>query len=124
MDVATWVNDRLHDVLGMSDRTLAEFFIGLGKRSSSSGRFIEELRKTGAVEVDQKIESFCEELWDRLPRSSNRPVFRESAVAESVLLKKNQSYKMVDSDEESPPVVRNIFLRVRPTTHKPNKLFL
>jgi pre-mRNA-splicing factor ATP-dependent RNA helicase DHX16 len=110
MDLKMWVNDRLHDVLGMSDRTIADYLIGLGKSSSNVEKFIGQLKQSGALTVDRKMEAFCEELWDRLPRKA--PIAKAAVsdsnlisirAAEVALLKKNQSYRpVVSSDDEEP----------------------
>ncbi|OQV17529.1 putative pre-mRNA-splicing factor ATP-dependent RNA helicase DHX16 [Hypsibius exemplaris] len=109
MDVKTWVNDKLHEVLGMSDRTIADYLISLGKSSSTADKFIAELRRSDAVTVDRKMEDFCDELWRRLPRKA--PAVKAAALpaevvtnraAEVSLLKKNQSYRPLLSDDDEP----------------------
>ncbi|KAM4021231.1 pre-mRNA-splicing factor ATP-dependent RNA helicase DHX16 isoform 1-T3 [Anomaloglossus baeobatrachus] len=103
MDVIeVWVKERLHDVLGMSDRHVAQFLIGTAKRSSSAADLVNRLNDTGAVDVTDKVRSFAEELWGKLPRKA--PVERPARAAEREALaiqQKNKSYALLeDSDEE------------------------
>lgn len=106
MDIQTWVNDSLHDVLGMSDRTVAEFLISLGRQSSSVDRFLDQLRGKDIVNVDAKMEAFCHQLWNRIPRIRAKPSFSPSSVSatavEMSLIRKNQSYKPILSDDDEP----------------------
>ncbi|CAJ0924802.1 unnamed protein product [Ranitomeya imitator] len=103
MDVIeVWVKERLHDVLGMSDRHVAQFLIGTARRSSSAADLVSRLSDTGAVDVTDKVRSFAEELWAKLPRKA--PVERPARAAEREALamqQKNKSYALLeDSDEE------------------------
>ncbi|XP_040260866.1 pre-mRNA-splicing factor ATP-dependent RNA helicase DHX16 isoform X1 [Bufo bufo] len=104
--VEVWVKERLHDVLGMSDRHVAQFLIGTARRSSSSTDFLSRLNDTGAVDVTDKVRSFAEELWGKLPRKA--PVERPARAAEREALamqQKNKSYTMLEeSDEEEEKV--------------------
>ena len=63
--VETWVNDKLHDILGISDKYIAQYLIGLAKKSSSADEYIEKLRDTGTVEIDQNMVNFSQELWHK-----------------------------------------------------------
>ena len=105
MDITRrWVNDRLHDILGISDRTLADYFISLGQKSSTPDRLIDELRRTGTVDLDDKVERFCQELWGRFPRATPQSRQSLSTAAnlqtEALLQKKNQVYRPLLSDDE------------------------
>lgn len=66
MSVHVWVNDRLHDVLGVSDKLIGEFIIGLAKKSSSDEDLIDRLRNTGTVDVDDKVTGFLRELYTKV----------------------------------------------------------
>ncbi|KAG9472399.1 hypothetical protein GDO78_019824 [Eleutherodactylus coqui] len=61
--IEVWVKERLHDVLGMSDRHVAQFLIGTALRSSSATDFLSRLNDTGAIDMTEKVRSFTEELW-------------------------------------------------------------
>lgn len=61
-----WVNDKLHDILGMSDRTVAEFLIGLAKKSSSEDGLINAMKQTGVINVDPSTIGFARELYQKV----------------------------------------------------------
>ena len=63
--IETWVNDKLHDILGISDKYIAQYLIGLAKKSSSADEYVEKLRDTGTVEIDQNMVIFSQELWQK-----------------------------------------------------------
>ncbi|XP_043940421.1 pre-mRNA-splicing factor ATP-dependent RNA helicase DHX16 [Protopterus annectens] len=97
-----WVNDQLHEILGLSDKYVAQFLIGTSLRSSSSDDFIRRLEDTGTIDIDQRVRVFAEELWNKAPRK--RVVERPSRVAEReaiALQKKNMSYTLLEDSEES-----------------------
>lgn len=60
------MSDKLHDILGMSDRTMAEYFVALAKKSSSVDALIDKIRDTGTIEVDSNVSSFARELFERV----------------------------------------------------------
>ncbi|KAM9325352.1 pre-mRNA-splicing factor ATP-dependent RNA helicase DHX16 isoform 2-T2 [Gastrophryne carolinensis] len=99
--VEVWVRDQLHEVLGMSDRHVAQFLVGTARRSSSSADFISRLDDTGAVDVTDKVRRFAEELWLKLPRKAQ--VERPARAAEREALamqQKNKSYTLLEDSEE------------------------
>uniref|UniRef100_A0A8C5A108 RNA helicase n=1 Tax=Gadus morhua TaxID=8049 RepID=A0A8C5A108_GADMO len=97
-----WVKDRLHDILGLSDKHVAQFMIGTAKRSSGPEDFVSRLKKTGTIDIDQTVTSFAHELYDKLPRKvvvekPIRALEREVVAME----KKNRTYTLLeDSDGE------------------------
>ncbi|XP_069799913.1 pre-mRNA-splicing factor ATP-dependent RNA helicase DHX16 [Dendropsophus ebraccatus] len=104
--IEAWVKERLHDVLGMSDRHVAQFLVGTARRSSSAADFLSRLNDTGAVDITDKVRSFTEELWGKLPQKAQ--VERPARAAEREALamqQKNKSYTLLeDSDEEEEKV--------------------
>ena len=64
--VETWVNDKLHDILGLSDKYIAQYLIGLAQKSPSADEYVEKLRETGTVEIDQSMVTFSKELWNKV----------------------------------------------------------
>ena len=65
-DLDQWVKDRLHDILGLSDKHVAQFMIGTAKRSSGPEDFVSRLKKTGTIDIDQTVVSFAHELYGRV----------------------------------------------------------
>jgi len=66
MELVRFVGDQLHDLLGISDKYVAEYFIGLAGQSASAASFIQKLRDTDAVTVDNRVIVFAEELWNKV----------------------------------------------------------
>ena len=54
-DLNSWVSDKLHELVGISDRSIAEFMVGLCKKSKSPSEFVEKIRDTGTIDVDEKV---------------------------------------------------------------------
>ena len=64
--VSRWVSDRLHDILGISDKVIAEYLVGLAGKASSPDAFIQKIRDTGTIDVDNNVVTFARELWDKV----------------------------------------------------------
>ncbi|KAG9345245.1 hypothetical protein JZ751_009791 [Albula glossodonta] len=95
-----WVNDRLHDILGLSDKYVAQFMIGSARRSSGPQDFVSRLRETGTIDIDQRIIAFAEELYSKIPRKQavEKPArAREREVME--MERKNRTYTLLEDSE-------------------------
>ena len=64
------MNDRLHDILGLSDRYVSQFMIGTARRASSSEDFVERLEKTGTIDIEPSVVAFAKELFDKVWQNS------------------------------------------------------
>lgn len=96
-ELTTWVSDKLHDVLGFSDRYTVEYLIGLAKNSTSVESLVQKVS-----EVDNKMASFAHELWSKLPHKT-QPVEHPYRVKERAILeerKKFQGYSLVSDDDD------------------------
>lgn len=60
----SWVSNKLHDVMGMSDSTVAEYLIRITQRLPSKRHVLGELQEE--IPIDNAIEKFVGELWDRV----------------------------------------------------------
>ena len=59
-DLNSWVSDKLHELVGISDRSIAEFMVGLCKKSKSPSELVEKIRDTGTIDVNDKVFlNFC-----------------------------------------------------------------
>ena len=65
-NVEQWVSDRLHDVLGISDKYLTQYMIGHASKAKSAEAFIQTLRDTDTVAIDKDVIAFSEELWKKV----------------------------------------------------------
>ncbi|KAM9851677.1 pre-mRNA-splicing factor ATP-dependent RNA helicase DHX16 [Aulostomus maculatus] len=101
-----WVNDRLHDILGLSDRYVAQFMIGTARKATSPEDFVARLHQTGTIDIDQSVTTFAHELFDKIPRKQvfekpSRAIEREAIEME----RKNRTYTLLeDSDSEGDAV--------------------
>jgi len=113
IDLQNYVSDKLHEVLGMSDKNVVHYLIGLGKKTDDVEKYVKELNNVLGDEGN--FQSVAKDIWNRIPRAvkgenMNR-VKERIAKAEEV---ENQSYKMLsDTDEED--------LVIRPTKVKKKK---
>ncbi|XP_053329339.1 pre-mRNA-splicing factor ATP-dependent RNA helicase DHX16 [Spea bombifrons] len=97
----SWVKDQLHEVLGMSDRHVAQFLVGIAKRSTSSSDLLSRLSDTGAIDVTEKVKRFVDELWVKMPRKITVERPARAAEREAIAMQeKNKSYTLLDDSEE------------------------
>lgn len=61
-----WVSDKLYDILGISDKYVAQFLVALAEKSSSPSAFVAKLKETEAVSVNEGVIKFAQELWDKV----------------------------------------------------------
>jgi len=65
-DLERFVSDRLHNLIGMSDKLIVQYFIGLASKSDSVGLFLQKLKETDTVVIDEKMKAFAEEVWRKV----------------------------------------------------------
>ena len=70
-ELNSWVSDKLHELVGISDRSIAEFLVGLAGKSSDPSQFIEKIRDTETIDVDDRVSVFATELWGKMPRQQS-----------------------------------------------------
>lgn len=112
-DVISWVSDQLHTILGLSDRFVAEYMVGLAKKSSSPEAFENKLLETKTITVNQSVRIFISELWNKVP---HKQVTEKPARAHEreILLQQQhaRSYRLLsDSDEDVPTSAKTSRLR-------------
>ena len=64
--IETWVNDKLHDILGISDKYIAQYLIGLAQKARDPEEYVQKLRDTGTVDIDDEMVTFSSELWNKV----------------------------------------------------------
>ncbi|XP_055897569.1 pre-mRNA-splicing factor ATP-dependent RNA helicase DHX16-like isoform X1 [Biomphalaria glabrata] len=97
----TWVNDKLHDILGISDKYIAQYFIGLASKSENPGEFIQRLEETGTVDVDDVLKAFARELFDKVPHKQKKEVVVSAEKKKTLELEeKNKTYQLLDDDDD------------------------
>ena len=89
----TWVSDKLHELVGISDRSIAEFIIGLGTQSKSPAEFIQKIKDTDCIEINDKVSVFATELHAKIPRELSLGENRRREEAALSEQKRNNSFK-------------------------------
>ena len=112
----TWDCDQLHDVAGISDAAIADFFVGLAQKSKSPDDLVNKIESTETLTIDSKVRSFANSLFEKVPKTSGKEISqgqkrkndnREKERMAQELQLKNQSYGLVLSDEEDmAPVIQ------------------
>ncbi|XP_042280465.1 pre-mRNA-splicing factor ATP-dependent RNA helicase DHX16 [Thunnus maccoyii] len=103
-----WVNDRLHDILGLSDRYVSQFMIGTARKASSSQDFVTRLQQTGTIDIDQSVIAFAQELFDKIPRKQvvekpARAIERQAIEMD----RKNRTYTLLEDSDSDGDAVRD-----------------
>ncbi|XP_045598629.1 pre-mRNA-splicing factor ATP-dependent RNA helicase DHX16 [Procambarus clarkii] len=99
-----WVSHRLHDVMGMSDSTVAEYLIRITQRLPSKNHVLEELREE--IPVDSAIEKFVGELWDKVKGAAAKPGAATSSRQDASAAKKRKVEESSDSEGEGPKLLK------------------
>lgn len=104
-DITSWVSDQLHVILGLSDRFVAEYMVGLARKSSSPETLECKLQETNTITVNPLVRKFISELWKRVPHK--QVVEKSARVHEREILlqqQRNKSYRLLsESDDEEIP---------------------
>ena len=104
MDIDSWTQDRLHDVLGLSDKYTAQFLIGMSRKASSSDDLLTNLESTGAVTMTNEMRAFAVELWNKVPhRKTSTSHENPNRMREAQILaerRKNLNYKILSDDDD------------------------
>ena len=85
-EIVSWVSDRLHEIIGLSDKQVAEYITELARKSVSLTELTNKLQSTGTITITKPVESFAAELWNKFPR--------EKAISTQI------SNRLVDSKQE------------------------
>ena len=100
-EVVEWVSDRLHELLGLSDRYTAEFLVGLARKASSSESYLQQLENTGAIAINDDVRSFASQLWARVPHRAAVEKPARAREREVILQRqRNKAYQLLSDDEE------------------------
>lgn len=64
--VADWVFDQLHDIVGFSEKIVAEFMVCLAEKSKSPDDLLKQIRENQTIEVNSNVVRFAHELWQKV----------------------------------------------------------
>ncbi|KAM8734097.1 pre-mRNA-splicing factor ATP-dependent RNA helicase DHX16 [Acanthopagrus schlegelii] len=102
-----WVNDRLHDILGLSDRYVSQFMIGTARKASSSQDLVHRLEQTGTIDIDQNVIAFAEELFNKIPRKQVVEKPARAMEREAIEMdRRNRTYTLLEDSESDEDTVR------------------
>lgn len=118
-DLDSWVSDKLHSLVGISDRSIAEFMVGLCKKSSNPSDFIDRIRNTETIDVDDRVSLFASELWGKIPREmtageKRREENRKREREASAMFSRHGKLGLIESDGEDE-------LSIKPSKKKKKK---
>merc|ERR1712029_252199 len=104
-DLKVWVGDALHEATGISDKTIAEFLMGLAKNAKSSNDFIDKIKATETIDINDKLTNFATDLYNKIPRGSTsgqkrKLENRQKEKAAMELQARNKSFKPLDDESE------------------------
>lgn len=117
-ELSTWVSDKLHDVLGFSDKYTVEYLIGLAKSSTSPESLVQ--RVSEGLNVDDKVATFASELWSNFPHATG-PAEHPYRAKERALIEQRQKYMgyalLSDDDDDDKLIKTNESKKDRKRKH-------
>lgn len=99
-ELSTWVSDKLHDVLGFSDKYTVDYLVGLAISSASPESLVQRVSED--LNVNDEVASFASELWSKLPHAT-QPAEHPYRAKERALVeqrKKYMGYALVSDDDD------------------------
>ncbi|VDK20916.1 unnamed protein product [Anisakis simplex] len=109
MSVEEWVNDELHSLLGISDRTITQFIIALARKSVDTDDLLDKFKSTDTIQVTPATRNFASSLLSMVPHAAPKlakvpqPSVAELKARETMRM--NQRLKLISSDEDDEPEV-------------------
>jgi len=105
-----WVSDGLHDLMGFSDGTTADYLIAMASKASSQQGVIKQLQKM-EITINDKTRNFVSELFSRAPRKQQRSsgsssrAYQKEEAKKRALLRNNAAYALLDDDDDDEEAV-------------------
>lgn len=119
-EVVKWTSEKLHEILGYSDRNLVEYIYVLAQKSKSTADLLQQLIINDVPDTPA-TKLFCRDLYLKFPRgtklASKEPSSLVGTIASSSstssssslqkhltnadLLKKSASYKLISTDDSA-----------------------
>ncbi|KAG8388743.1 hypothetical protein BUALT_Bualt02G0157000 [Buddleja alternifolia] len=104
-DLKTWVSDRLMTLLGYSQPTVVQYVITLSKKASSPSEIVNQLVELGISSSSETL-GFAKEIFSRVERKTSGPnLYRQQEREAAMLARKQQTYKILDADDEDDETV-------------------
>ena len=96
-----WVSDQLHNIIGVSDKYIADYILSLAKKENSVSNFIQKLKETEAIDINPAVVQFANELWNKIPHKAFASTIKEVAVPQ------NKIYRVVESDSDNTDEIKS-----------------
>ncbi|CAI5443348.1 unnamed protein product [Caenorhabditis angaria] len=68
--VEQFINDELHSIVGISDRTICQYVHALARKSKNPSELLEKLREAGDFPINSAIQDFAARLMDKMPKQT------------------------------------------------------
>ncbi|KIZ00349.1 Pre-mRNA-splicing factor ATP-dependent RNA helicase-like protein cdc28 [Monoraphidium neglectum] len=104
-ELRSWVSDRLHELVGFSDRTTADFILAQAKKVKGSAPALGRHLSAAGLPDNAAVAAFCGELLSRLPSSSGAggggsAAARQAAAEARSLVKRSRGYGLLEDEED------------------------
>lgn len=105
-ELRTWVQDRMHGLVGFADSTTAAFIVSSAKKQPSSAALTTMLESTG-FPAGAATQSFVCDLLARVAPAAKAPsAYAQQQKAAASMVRQNARYGLLDDEEEADvPVV-------------------
>lgn len=95
----TWVSDQLHDILGYSHKTLAEYIVALAKTAKSPDALLSKLASSD-VPVNARTQKFARDLLAKVPRKKKAKTYQKREKAIKDALRRNQTFELLEDEDD------------------------
>ncbi|PIC47449.1 hypothetical protein B9Z55_006805 [Caenorhabditis nigoni] len=110
MSVEQFINDQLHSIVGISDKSICQYVHALAKKAKTPRDLVERLRDDCDFQISRAIQSFAEQLINKMPRAA--PVRQKgptsAELAERELKRLNNAVGILQDDYGSSSKKTNV----------------
>ncbi|KAF1766657.1 hypothetical protein GCK72_006615 [Caenorhabditis remanei] len=111
MSVEQFINDQLHAIVGISDKSICQYVHALAKKAKTSRDLVEKLGEDCDIKVSPAIQSFADQLLSRMPRQA-APVRQRgptaTELAEQELKRLNRAVGVLQDDDYVSSKTKNV----------------
>ena len=95
-----WVSDHLYRLVGLSDGNTVDFVINLAAKAPSVGSLVENIHKNLGLSDDDKVDTFANDLYHKVPRISRKSRTVSNLPMKSGDEQRPSQYQWVDSESD------------------------
>lgn len=96
-----WISGRLHEILGYSETSVAQYIGALAAKSSNLAALHTQILAAGDIQDSPAVRAFAQELFARV--QSNKPkqaVVAEKKLSNAELVRQSQGYELLGDEDE------------------------